>query len=1239
MKCPRCREENTEDSKICKKCGLKLKISCPKCKNYNSIGQERCSSCNLKLITFCPECKAPNYPTAKVCRKCNKQLLMECPNCKSLNPLNSVSCKKCNYSFVQQSETEKTEKNTDKIVANEKIVSPKKVKFPELENYSVLSVELINLSAIKAKVQKTDILNKLQNFFIHVAELNAKKFKEDVIILNDQTVAISFIHQNSLKNSALYSILVARDILKEINDLNYKIQNTLKIKLKIKLGISIKNSESETLYSQVERSAATAENVVVSNEVYSLASDKFDFEIMSSVPVDNKLTTVYRLQDPFGIQSNPDITIEEPCFDVIEEDDEENSLVEAAKIQISPKREANQNNIIGLLLKTLPDEKEGIIIGISAPDGYGKTTVVSTARQFLSNKNIKFLSGQCQPIDEIIPFAYFQDLLKTLFNVPLFITNPEDSKKTIINILSNEFNIKDKYIEETVINLLIRDNLSGSSDIVKNKNRIFDCIKVLFQNLKSRHNIALIVEDFDYIDATSLECLKHLMKKGLLDERTHIIITHKPEIDLHNYFEQQSRDERIFDVYLVQMTKDETNKLIYDLLKGQDILPSKLKDKIYENSKGSPVYVEQALWLLFDAGAVYSQNNSFKFNPEAANINLPENVDEILKIRLTQLNKKSGDITKIILNACLFGQKFMPSILQAASEMDEQHFVDLLHTLEASGIFVQNDQHSLMFKNRIIYNLIYQHGFTQSEKVNHHLTILKTLCNYTKTNNVILAVHAELANLYNEALNFWNFAAKEAFLLGDSKSYINAQHRLLALIDTMDIPDKENIKLEIYEETGKINYEICPKEAEQYLSKAIVEREKRNETVKVIELTGYLAKSCELSGNYSGVIECTDKALQQINQDELPLEYALLNYCKLEAVYSSGRIEEAVYLAKKDILPVIRTALSKHKLVSSLSIDDLKYIEIETELILAKAYTIQGNKEALNICSSISHKTNTQEMREIEIQTKLIEALYKTLQGEINSSSAILEYLKDFVSQLPYDNTIKMLWYFINLLVFILCGKFEEASKIIDSTIISAKETSDYNIFAIVKLLEGKIHKELQNSEKAKTIYNEFIMYCSEKKLATGALLGWYLYSELEMNDTNVDKAYEIAERALEISQKAGINNYFMSILLQRQLGEIQIIKGDFEAARMYTEQALMASRDLSLYLLESKLFLTYGKIFQEIAAISDEDKQNNVNLAHEYFMESLNIAQKLENENMILKIEKEFVNLSTFCQLSGIMI
>jgi len=1252
MICPRCREENAEDSKVCTSCGLKLKISCPRCKNLNPVGQEICSTCKLKLIAFCPECKAPNYPTAKVCRKCGNKLLVECPNCKVLNPANRTKCLKCSFDLEkkdipkqvnQQTKVQSPIQENPEQKPETAIKKAPELKLPKLEEYAVLSVEFINLSAVRAKLKSTEIEKKLRKYFLHIINLTAKKFKEEYLVLSDQTAAIEFKCQNSTRNSALYSLVAARDILREINELNYKIQKTLKVKVRIKIGISTVNSQTGKYYSKVERSVATAENIVVNSRVQDLASDKFDFEMVGSVPVDDKLITVYKLTDPLGQHSTPEIIIEEPGLvsqnEEITEETEHDKTEEEIGEDLSDKRESSQNNITGYIIKTLTTEKSnaGHVIGISAPDGAGKTTIVSTAKQLLEGRKIKFLTGQCQPINEIIPFAYFQDLLKNLFGLPPFIINIEESKKVISQILL-ELNLKDKYIEESLFNLLFSENMPNSTDIVKNQKKIFESIKAVFVALKTENTIALVIEDFEFIDPSSFECIKYLIDTGFLDSKSQIIITHTPDINIKDYLYLKDNDDQLVDVHLKPLQKEEAEKVILGMLSNQDLLPQKLKDVIYKNSKGMPVYIEQVLWLLFESGVIRNDNNVLKFNPDAANFMLPETVEEIIKIRLTRFNKISAIIPKILLNACMFGQKFMPNLLKTTTEIDDQQFMDSMHMLESSGIFIQYDRYSLIFKNRILYNLIYNEGFVQGEKANYHAVTLRVLNNFTKISSAILAAHAELANLPDEAANYWHIASKEALLLGDVKSYITAQHRFLSLLDKLSIPEKDKAKLNVYEEAGKINYEIAPEEAIPYLSNAIMEREKKDDIVKIIELTGYLARSSELTGNYAGVIECADKALSKINQENSPLEYALLNYCKLESIYNSGKIEEAIYLAKNDILPALKTAISKNKSIPGLSTDELNYIEIETSLILAKSFAAQGNKEAVIISNSLVYKAKELGIKKIEVQAKLVEALYKALQGEKKSVNVILEYLKPLISQMT-DNNIKLYWGFIKLLTDILSGNFDAAKSIISSIIVIAEENRDYNILALTKLFEGKTYKEEHDLENAKTLYNDVLVYCSERKLALGALLGWYLYAEAEITDSNVEKAQEISEKALEIAQRPGININFFSMLLQRQLGEIQIIKGDFEAARMYIEQAVTMAKSLDLYLLLSKLLLTYGKIFQEMAAISGDDKQSNANSAHEYFMKSLDIAQELENEHMILQIEKEFTSLSTFCQLSGIVL
>jgi tetratricopeptide (TPR) repeat protein len=188
-----------------------------------------------------------------------------------------------------------------------------------------------------------------------------------------------------------------------------------------------------------------------------------------------------------------------------------------------------------------------------------------------------------------------------------------------------------------------------------------------------------------------------------------------------------------------------------------------------------------------------------------------------------------------------------------------------------------------------------------------------------------------------------------------------------------------------------------------------------------------------------------------------------------------------------------------------------------------------------------------------------------------------------------------------------------------------------------LKSLVSILFKNSGKFDIAEQILNELINYCSENKMATGALLSWYLISTLETIKSNTDNALSIAEKALDVANNANINNHYFKVLLYKQIAEIYTLKGDFKTAVMYIQKAVELTSKNGLKLLESELFLSYGKVFQEAATASDENKVQNLETAHRSYMKALNIAQELENEALIEQIEKELVSLATFCQLSGI--
>lgn len=1206
MICPRCREENNEDNTICVKCGLKLKITCPKCKNLNPVGRKFCSGCNLKLISFCPECRAANIPTAKECRKCKREL----PD----------------------------EKKQPEI----KIQQAAAVKTSSLQNYAVISAELINISAIKAKIRNDEIVNKLLTQFYNIVALEAKKNGEGAKKLNEQVMAVEFKNVASGQESAINAVTSAQKILDEINELNFNIQNKLNINLKVKIGISVVNIQNRNYFSQVERSIATNNSIIASPNVYNSVSGRFEFEIVGPIPINEKMLTFYKLKKNSAekTQIKPEIAEES-----LKKNQKQIREAASGKTEaISSEKEAeSRNNVYNFLFDLLTKSEEGFISGISGADGIGKSTLLHSLRQSLAEEKIIWLVGQCQPFNNIAPFALMQDILKNLISLPIFITDLEAAKKNISDFLENSLATKDKKIENILNRLLLQESNSSNVDLFANQEEVQESIFSVLNGICAKAKVVLLIEDFELVDKASLDCLRYFANNGLLNQKIQIIITHLPDINIKNQFHSPYLEQKVFDLNLKPMTDDEMNSVLLNMLNNQDIIPKRLKNIIFKNAKGLPIYIEQVLWTLLQANAIYVEDNLMKFNPNDSELTIPASLKDVIKIRLSQFNNSSAEAAEIIVLAGILGIKFMPGLIYPVLEnTDEQKFNHLIQSIVSGGIFVGFDNYSVIFKHRLIREVVYQDGLFPEERQTRHGQILKELKKCAAVNGAAMALHAELANLPDEAVNFWNQAAKEAVEVGDNYSYTISQQRILNLIEKIEIADesyKEDLKLNIYEKLGKINYKVYPEEAIKYLSGAIIEREKRHESVEVIDLAGYLSKSCELTGNYSGVVECADKALAKISKEQMPLEYALLSYSRLESVYNLGRLEEAVISAKNDIIPVIREALSKSKTITILNQEELNYAVIDSELILAKSLAAQGNKECLNLANSISLKANELNLIDIEAQAKLVNAFFRTLQGEINSANAVLEYLKGLIPKVKDENKIKLYWGFVNLLSSLLTGNYKAAENIIYSVLALAEECGEYSFQAIIKLFIGKLYKESGNMEQAKMVYQELINYCTEYKLATGALLCWYLMAETHFVETETEKAKSIAEKTLEITEKPGINNCLISIMTRRLLAEINIVTGNFDSAYMYLDQALTLAKNMDLYLFQAELHLSFGKIYHEMAAVLDKEKAENAKNAHKFYIESLDIAQRLENEHLISQVEKELTNLSTFCQLSGIKI
>ena len=75
------------------------KLKCPRCHNEVSSESRFCNNCGAQLVTMnrCPECKAELPPEAKFCSNCGKELgeTLACPHCGTELPPGTRFCTNC----------------------------------------------------------------------------------------------------------------------------------------------------------------------------------------------------------------------------------------------------------------------------------------------------------------------------------------------------------------------------------------------------------------------------------------------------------------------------------------------------------------------------------------------------------------------------------------------------------------------------------------------------------------------------------------------------------------------------------------------------------------------------------------------------------------------------------------------------------------------------------------------------------------------------------------------------------------------------------------------------------------------------------------------------------------------------------------------------------------------------------------------------------------------------------------
>ena len=896
--------------------------------------------------------------------------------------------------------------------------------------------------------------------------------------------------------------------------------------------------------------------------------------------------------------------------------------IKPEQLEYNPELFSQKNAVTALVNGILSDNKK--IFSISGEKGIGKSVVLKNTFAKLQDHGFMWFFGKCTPLTQLTPGGLIQDMILNLFNLPNFCVNSPEFKKDATKFFQNEFPNMTVLEVNNFINFLYSYQEGKFEDLIINKKATYDILYKVFDKISQITKSIIVADNFDFIDGFSYEFLSNLLRRENSSFKLILLYCEPKPAKAYFYLDDANG---YLDIALAPLNDSEMELMCKQLEEAFSYTNEFEKNEIISKCKGHPAFLEQALSLCFDCQI---GDKSFE---------LPDTFNDIISARLKYLKEVNPIAYKTLVGASILGDKINLALLREIFDFKEKEFNEIITYLREANFIDPLNEIFCEFKNLFLWETILTTSKNDEDFMEINTKIASTLRKVIMNSNAIMGIIAQNLKQTQLALDIWTKNIKLAAYIGDVNLYVISQKQCLALINELDESATLKTRYNISERLGKLLADYNPKEALEFLPDAISNAKAVGDSPREIELLGYLSFCCLKTHNYYGNIECVDNVLAKVSK-ERKLEVALLKASKLESLLRIGNCGEVINTVDNDIMPVLDEYLAK-QYKCAFSYDFIYETWLKTYLLLANALIMQGNDrsfEILTIIFDIIERNNIKEDKFI-CKCKLALAFANTIKGDFNTSENILDDTLTRYKQKGMEPESVLRWNFIKIINKFLREKYTGLQEDLFKVVTYANNVGDEFTKNILKTLLGKIFKNNEQAKHALEIYNDQITYFAKEKMGLGALLTWYLIADATLVTEGPHAAIEIAEQALDVAQNPKMSNYMFVILLKMIIARASIVISDYETAKIHIENAIIMASKFNMKDILSRLYLLYGKYFQEIGLLKTDKQAEYLKGAEKMYEKATNVVKQTRNNCVYMEIEKAKNVLNSFCQLNNISI
>jgi DNA-binding CsgD family transcriptional regulator/tetratricopeptide (TPR) repeat protein len=421
---------------------------------------------------------------------------------------------------------------------------------------------------------------------------------------------------------------------------------------------------------------------------------------------------------------------------------------------------------------------QGRLVLVAGEAGIGKSRLVAETRarvageEDLPASGMRFLQCACFEPDRALPFAPFQDLLRTLIRGQ----DPEEVR-AVLGAAAPELA---KIVPELVA-LLPGVSPSPVLEPAHEKRRLVESLVVLCERLAAERPLLLAVEDLHWSDEASLEVLLALARRIAAQPILLLATYRSDEVhpELRHFLAELDRGRLATELAVSRLSAGDVDAMLRAIFQLDRPARADFLDALFALTDGNPFFVEEVLKSLLAAGDIFYADGVWDRKP-LAELHIPRSVNDAVQRRTHELSTAARQLLTL---AAVAGRHFDLALLQTLTGSDEREHIAAMKELVLAQLVVEVSGDQFAFRHALTRQAVYSSLLARERKTLHRdvaAAIERTYADRLDLWFGDLSLHFTEAEEWARALAYAQQAGRQALALQSPRAAVEHFDRALA---------------------------------------------------------------------------------------------------------------------------------------------------------------------------------------------------------------------------------------------------------------------------------------------------------------------------------------------------------------------------------------------------------------------------------------------------------------------------